>query len=413
MKQSQNAITFLRAQYSAVYGHAYIKGLASAMVVTSALAGAYAQEAGAIEVVGGKSWEDVKDYDTVSNQAQARDNLDDGYYRNLTVQSGDTLGIRDIFLKGELDIKDGGSASLTGSAGRDLYGWNNVLDSQTSDASTGATGSLISHGSFSVGADGQTLSGVKSSHAHFKDILLGSGSNSKTFIRGLVDSNQSIEDYSTLAGGYAGGKVAVESGNTVFLKNNVQFKVAKGSSGSFDGRININANQNGVNSFIRGEDNYDGSWTSGGAAKLIFGEHSYIQVFDGDGDLTTHGMGGIYAADTELNGKIEIKDNASLTLDGDFIDTKKDASSAGHGAGKFVAGDTATFNVEEGSRLIVGSGAYASDNSGSLDVDESKLKTSLDLTKVQKGNLRGDGALEVRGSVALTESVLNYFVSPK
>ena len=43
MKQSQNAITFLRAQYSAIYSRAYIKGLASAMVLSSAVVGTYAQ----------------------------------------------------------------------------------------------------------------------------------------------------------------------------------------------------------------------------------------------------------------------------------------------------------------------------------------------------------------------------------
>ena len=43
MKQSQNAITFLRAQYSAIYSRAYIKGLASAMVLGSAVVGTYAQ----------------------------------------------------------------------------------------------------------------------------------------------------------------------------------------------------------------------------------------------------------------------------------------------------------------------------------------------------------------------------------
>ena len=49
MKQSQNAITFLRAQYSAIYSRAYIKGLASAMVLSSAVVGTYAQAATATD----------------------------------------------------------------------------------------------------------------------------------------------------------------------------------------------------------------------------------------------------------------------------------------------------------------------------------------------------------------------------
>lgn len=45
MKQSHNALSYLRAQYSAVYGRAYVKGLATAMVVTSAFASSFAQAA--------------------------------------------------------------------------------------------------------------------------------------------------------------------------------------------------------------------------------------------------------------------------------------------------------------------------------------------------------------------------------
>ena len=38
MKQSHNALTYLLAQYRAVYGRAYVKGLASLVVMTSAAA---------------------------------------------------------------------------------------------------------------------------------------------------------------------------------------------------------------------------------------------------------------------------------------------------------------------------------------------------------------------------------------
>ena len=45
MKQSHNALTYLRAQYRAIYGRAYIKGLATAMIVTSAFATSMAHAA--------------------------------------------------------------------------------------------------------------------------------------------------------------------------------------------------------------------------------------------------------------------------------------------------------------------------------------------------------------------------------
>ena len=62
MKQSQNAITFLKAQYSAIYGRAYVKGLASVMVLSSAVAATYAQAADIVET--GGTWDQPTDFNT-------------------------------------------------------------------------------------------------------------------------------------------------------------------------------------------------------------------------------------------------------------------------------------------------------------------------------------------------------------
>lgn len=282
MKQSQNAITFLRSQYEAIYGRAYVKGLASVMVMTSAIVGSYTHDAQAAteKISGGTSWDDAKDVGQDVDSGILP--LDNGYYNNVTIKSGVNFGIHDINLKGELSIEAGGSASLSKypTISGTIYGWDN-LNGQTS---ADAVGSFNSQGSFGIGSDGYTNQDA-SAQAHFKNIALESGS--ETGIRGSTNVAQAIKDYTQLAGGYNSGAIEAKSGSMVHLKNNAQLFVAQGSTGVFNGQINLLANTSGTNSFIRGEDGYvtdangSGSWNgSGSAAKLVFGESSYLKVAD-------------------------------------------------------------------------------------------------------------------------------------
>lgn len=430
MKQSQNAITFLSAQYRAVYGRAYVKGLASAMVLTSALFGSYAANAADnttndFILRSDGTWDNPTADFLQSKDAPRADytRVESGYFGNIDLdKSGTSMGITNINLKGELHIGNGTNAWLKDGdgQGRTIYGWDN-LNGASSDT---ATGSLRNDGLFDVGRDGQADPTARfSAQAHFNKINLNAGS--ETGIRGLTDSNQAIDDYTTLAGGYgSGGSVVAASGSTTHLKNNTQLKVAQGSTGTFDGRINMYANRDGTNSFIRGEDGYtvdeNGNkvWLNNGKddAKLTFGSTSYINVNDNDNDIdpshTQHGNAGIYASNAELNGQVVLSNKSNLVLDGDFIDTSKSAADAGHGAGNFVVGHTAKINIAEGSHLIVGNGSYDADNPATVDVNEAEQETTLNLTNAASGALSGEGVLETRGTTLLTETILDEFVKP-
>lgn len=430
MKQSQNAITFLSAQYRAVYGRAYVKGLASAMVLTSALFGSYAANAADnttndFILRSDGTWDNPTADFLQSKDAPRADytRVESGYFGNIDLdKSGTSMGITNINLKGELHIGNGTNAWLKDGdgQGRTIYGWDN-LNGASSDTTTG---SLRNDGLFDVGRDGQADPTARfSAQAHFNKINLNAGS--ETGIRGLTDSNQAIDDYTTLAGGYgSGGSVVAASGSTTHLKNNTQLKVAQGSTGTFDGRINMYANRDGTNSFIRGEDGYtvdeNGNkvWLNNGKddAKLTFGSTSYINVNDNDNDIdpshTQHGNAGIYASNAELNGQVVLSNKSNLVLDGDFIDTSKSAADAGHGAGNFVVGNTAKINIAEGSHLIVGNGSYDADNPATVDVNEAEQETTLNLTNAASGALSGEGVLETRGTTLLTETILDEFVKP-
>ena len=425
MKQSQNAITFLSAQYRAVYGRAYVKGLASAMVLTTALFGSYAaQAANSYTAYGGDSWDNSVDHSSQKDASGADYNrIEKGYYNNINIDRPNTdAGITDIKLKGELNIAAGNSAGLAGydNVGRTIYGWDNAAGSTQTSAD--AVGDLNNSGLFNIGRDGQSYPNSKSSQAHFNQVNLNTGS--ETGLRGLTDSNQAIDDYTTLAGGYgSGGVFNVASGSITHLKNNTQFKVAQGSTGTFDGQINFIPNRNGTNSFIRGEDNYsvdeNGNkiWNqNGAAANIVIGENATLNVFNNDSSIdpnqTETGTAGIYAANTNINGTISLSGKQNFVLDGDFIDTSKSAADAGHGAGNFVVGDTAKIKLAEGSHLIVGNGSYNSDNPATADVNEAGQETTLDLTKAASSALTGEGVIETRGTTLLTETVLDEFVKP-
>ena len=135
MKQSQNAITFLSAQYRAVYGRAYVKGLASAMVLTSALFGSYAAHA-ADPTTNDFILRSDGDWNNPTNYKQSEDapradytRVESGYFGNISLdKSGASMGITDIKLKGELNIGSGTTAQLTGyeNVGRTIYGWDNA-----------------------------------------------------------------------------------------------------------------------------------------------------------------------------------------------------------------------------------------------------------------------------------------------
>ena len=59
MKQTNNAIKFLMAQYRAIFQNAYFKGLATAAVVTMGLAAGQAQAASPLTITDEAGWQGI------------------------------------------------------------------------------------------------------------------------------------------------------------------------------------------------------------------------------------------------------------------------------------------------------------------------------------------------------------------
>ena len=110
MKQSQNAITFLSAQYRAVYGRAYVKGLASAMVLTSALFGSYAANAADnttndFILRSDGTWDNPTADFLQSKDAPRADytRVESGYFGNIDLdKSGTSMGITNILVTAQM-----------------------------------------------------------------------------------------------------------------------------------------------------------------------------------------------------------------------------------------------------------------------------------------------------------------------
>ena len=414
MKQSQNAITFLKAQYSAIYGRAYVKGLASVMVLSSAVAATYAQAADIVET--GGTWDQPTDFNTDNyseQQPQLTDGniyrLDEGSYSNIT--ANDTkynVNLTDVQLSGTMSIASGATVNLTGSTAsvnphRTLYGWDQTGGQTEADA----TGDLNNSGNLNIGLD------TGSSQAYYNQVTLGSGSD--TIIKGTAaDSNQTLDQYSTLTGGLgSGGSFTAESGSTIRIKNNSHVTVGAGSSDAqFDGTVIFRPMDSGSNSFIRVQDHYDGTtaassdaqWgTANSQAGLKFGATSVIDVNSG-----ASGTAGIYAPNAELGGKVTIGSGGTLRLDGDFIYDNDTAANAKHGKGNFTTTANTNINIAAGGKLVVGNGSYNNAPAYAQNAEDYQGETTVDLSNAKQ--ITGTGNLEVQGTAILTDTLLEDFV---
>ena len=414
MKQSQNAITFLKSQYSAIYGRAYVKGLASVMVLSSAVAATYAQAADIVET--GGTWDHPTDFNTDDYSAQQPSMVDgeiyrlnEGSYNNITANdTKHNVNLTDIQLSGSMCIASGATVNLTGSTAsvnphRTLYGWDQTGGQTEADA----TGDLNNSGNLNIGLD------TGSSQAYYNQVTLGSGSD--TIIKGTAaDSNQTLDQYSTLTGGLgSGGSFTAESGSIIRIKNNSHVTVGAGSSDAqFDGTVIFRPMDSGSNSFIRVQDKYDGTtaassdaqWgTANSQAGLKFGATSVIDVNSG-----ASGTAGIYAPNAELGGQVKIGSGGTLVLDGDFIYDNDTAANAKHGKGNFTTTANTNINIVSGGKLVVGNGSYDNAPAYAQNAEDYQGETTVDLSNAKA--ITGTGNLEVQGTAILTDTLLEDFV---
>lgn len=410
MKQSQNAITFLKSQYNAIYGRAYVKGLASVMVLSSAVAATYAQAADITST--GETWdkatgfnfntEDYKDQQPSMVNGDTY-NLSQGSFGDITANDADhDVNLNNVQLKGTLSVQSGSTANIR----NNLFSWDHATTGM--DGASNAEGDLDTSGKVTIG------SSSNSSQAYFNTVNLQSGSNVQ--ISNKFDSNQTLDQHSSLTGGLGpNGSFNAAAGSAIGLNSNSNITIGAGSNAAqFDGKVVFRPTEQGSNSYIRVEDDLNGTvassndaaWSStapSAQAQLKFGDSSEIIVQNGKS-----GTAGIYAPNAELGGQVTIGSGGTLRLDGDFIYDNDTAANAKHGKGNFTTTANTNINIVSGGKLVVGNGSYDNAPAYAQNAEDYQGETTVDLSNAKA--ITGTGNLEVQGTAILTDTLLEDFV---
>ena len=204
MKQTNNAIKFLMAQYRAIFKNAYFKGIASAVLLTAGLAAGAAQAAVNIDE---SKWGNLTAVDGVTTVTGT--SADDGTSGNYTdfsfkTTSGthSTNAVQNILIK-----KNSGGNSIEAIAAgpMEVIGTNTTITLSGEDAThaaltikaSGANAASLSVDTFNVGIGQLTISGAStggSGAATLKanTINLAGGNGSKITLNGTAGSGAAV-----------------------------------------------------------------------------------------------------------------------------------------------------------------------------------------------------------------------------
>ena len=348
MKQTNNAIKFLMAQYRAIFNNAYFKGLATAALVTVAMSAGQAQAASGdlADFISGSSKTDVKGDFTTTNANETLSGTG-GYLTNLTITNGKTLtfgvdgtaSTDHLHVYETLSVQGGGTLNLKGH-GSSAAGWGVV--GATNEAGQDLTDFKPTS---KLSVDGGTVS-INKSQIQMASVVL---NNAIVEIKNNLgdDAKSDFADNAqlTAVGVYDdAGKHVAGSGLFNVTGDKTDIKLNNGSilnAGEFNfegGKITMNGGDadSGSGSVIR-------TYSNGGKLPAVIN-------FQGSTLEVTASTSGNYVGGKVINLKtgstVDLKDNAQLHLSG-ILDASKAMASAP------LAG---TINLD-GATLTLGSSA--------------------------------------------------------
>ena len=410
VKVSNNALNFLLAQYRAIFKRAYVKGLASAVLLTAGLAAGQAQAADLFQ--NAAVWDKISaEQDlTVSGETTFTSSSlkTTKVYDDITITNGGTLKnsgsttkIETIIVKGDITINNGGNLTLSQKnahiAGFDLGTTGRPDD----DKPKTAVGTLYNKtsGTLTIG------SGSSNSYIQLHNAVLESGST--TIINGSGASTAANSTVGTAAYLFAGfgenpGKLEIQKDATVEIKDFGYLGIESKGTMTIDGNVEITASD--VNSFagIRAADS-SSSWSADTNSTVNLTENADITVKAGSGKAM------LLAPQVNINGAtINVEDGAIFYLSGD-VKTNEESGSA------MVAASAGQFNMTSGKlnvagTLVISNGTYDADSDQTPDLDETKLVNTLTITD---GELNGTGTVQVAGKFAATAGIVDAFLSGK
>ena len=371
MKQTNNAIKFLMAQYRAILKSAYFKGLTSAVLLTAGLAAGAAQAAA-------PTWGD------------ANDTTDD-----ITISDAQTeSGGKDVFAN-DLTITGTGSLTLSGSGSRIVVNGNMILQdgaTLTIDESNGQSGIQGSNNISGTGADIFNTANTQ---------FTATGATITSSKAGIQFTNMSLTDTTVTLnsgagiGAYAGGNY---EGTRGVLRIDGDSKITLGSGAyAYGNQVTIGQ---GTSIIMQGESaTATVGMTAGGLAEVYSSGLNNRLNMNGDVTVEDSKYGHLGGATINLNAGSTVTNKGTLILgtagegnkvvlnDGATIQISDKASGHIYAASDIVMnGGNLTLNTTDGKFGLVGISApknYDAGTLGTFDTDLTATGGNINVTKSQ------------------------------
>ncbi len=385
MKQTNNAIKFLMAQYRAIFKSAYFKGLTSAVLLTAGM-GMMAGQAQAID------W------------GEANDTTDDVTISSTVTESGG----KDVFAN-DLTITGTGALTLSGASSRIVVNGNMTLQdgaTLTIDESNGQSGIQGSNNISGSGADIFNTANTQ---------FTATGATITSSKAGIQFTNMSLTDTSVTLnsgagiGAYAGGNY---EGTRGVLRIDGNSKITLGSGAyAYGNQVIIGK---GTSITMQGESAIaTEGMTAGGLAEVYSSGQN--NRFDMNGDLTVEESkyGRLGGATINLNAGSTVTNKGTLILgtagEGNKVYLNDDAVLQIDGTAKghiyaasdiVMTGGNLTLSTTDGKFGLVGVSTPENYNAGTLgtfDTDLTATGGSINVTKsqIQMANVTLEGNTEV------------------
>ncbi len=408
MKQTNNAIKFLMAQYRAIFNHAYFKGLATAALITVAMAAGQAQATSFADHIQGSSADNVKGDFTLSETAQLSGSSG-GYLTNLTIASGGTLEFDGSTTenKGHLRVKEnvivekGGTLTLKGKDGHGhgLHGsFNESFDDNPNSKLQVKGGTLnISQSMLQI------------NKVELNDAIVNISKNINS------NSGSDWEDNAMLGATLAGDKDGniIAGTGVLSVKGNSNITLDSGSQ-IYANTLNL---EGGKIDMKGTKDSGSGSIIRGFSYK-----DNLASVNVNGTDINVSGSGNyIVSHSINLTGAesaITVSGNSVLHLSGD-LDKKKNLGADDVASATTVNLNGATLNINNTGSLIVNhadsvfnANSGTINNSGAITFNNKEVNTTAELLEGMAGGkitMASGGKINVTsGAVDLSTSGLNF-----
>ena len=392
MKISNNALNFLLAQYRAIFKRAYVKGIASAVLLTAGLAAGQAANAAAFSG-GATSWEGASGTVTISDAQNDGVTAANRFFDNLVIQGeSGSLTITNangkhqnaVNVKGALTVKSGATLTVSGGA---LAGAYTLSNADQTNISQNNTGDLIVE-------NGGTFNLNNGKWVQMDVVRFDSGST--VTLTGQAETNWDSIDM------VYGQDVTVASGAKVTLTD-AQLSTTQNGIMRINGEITLNSG-----SLLRATDNInsDGTLDDSISGKIIFGNGAKITAAK---DSTAAIIGQDIQVDT--GAEITVSSGGELTLGGDYQAKKVGLAAAKTGSSEVVLNGTIT--AESGSTFKIGGTndlATGEKMTTTLTIENGTLTNNTTATVdanivvEDTGKLAGSGSLDLASTGGLTMS---------